>query len=115
MSVSQKKVPTFEKFITPRLLHGFESSNSIKAERSKNFCDFSHAPTITTNKDKSNFTKISWLQNDSKMAQNIDQFMNDFSHRTMEEMQILMSERYPLYINCHGIENLSFFVKIDVL
>ena len=42
------------------------------------------------------------------MAQNIDQFIHDFSHRMMKEVQLLMGERYPLYINCHGIENLSY-------
>ena len=41
------------------------------------------------------------------MAQNIDQCINDFSHKIMKEMQLLMGERYPLAINCLGIENLS--------
>ena len=41
------------------------------------------------------------------MAQNIDQCINDFSHKIMKEMQLLMGERYPLGINCLGIENLS--------
>ena len=40
------------------------------------------------------------------MAQNIDQSINDSSYRIMKEMQLVMGERYPLYINCHGIENL---------
>ena len=42
------------------------------------------------------------------MAQNIDQFINDLSHRIMKEMQLLMGERYPLGINFLGIENLSY-------
>ena len=42
------------------------------------------------------------------MAQNIDHLINDLLHRIMKEMQLLMGERYPLYINCHGIENLSY-------
>ena len=45
------------------------------------------------------------------MAQNIDQCINDFSHRIMKEMQLLMGERYPLYIYCHGFvrcESLRF-------
>ena len=41
------------------------------------------------------------------MAQNIDQCINDFSHKITEEMQFLMGERYPLGINFLGIENLS--------
>ena len=41
-----------------------------------------------------------------KMTNKIDQFINDFSHRIMKEMQLLMGERYPLGINCIGIENL---------
>ena len=45
------------------------------------------------------------------MAQNIDQCINDLSHRIMEEMQVLMGERYPLSINCHGIENLSYLFE----
>ena len=40
------------------------------------------------------------------MVQNNDQFINDFSHRIMKEMQLLMDERYPVGINCLGIENL---------
>ena len=42
------------------------------------------------------------------MAQNIDQFINDLSHRIMKEMQLLMGERYPLGINFLGTENLSY-------
>ena len=45
------------------------------------------------------------------MDQNIDQFINDFSHRIMKEIQLLMGERYPLYINGHGIENLSYLFE----
>ena len=45
------------------------------------------------------------------MAQNIDQFISDFSHRIMKEMQHFMGERYPLYINCHGIEKLSYLFE----
>ena len=41
------------------------------------------------------------------MAQNIDKFINDLSHRIMKEMQLLMGERYPLGINFLGIENIS--------
>ena len=29
----------------------------------------------------------------------------------MKEMQLLMGERSPLYINCHGIENLSYLFE----
>ena len=42
------------------------------------------------------------------MAQNIDQCINDLSHRIMKEMQLLMGERYSLGINFLGIENLSY-------
>ena len=45
------------------------------------------------------------------MAENIDQSINDFSHRIMKEMQLLMGERYPLGINCLGIENLSYLFE----
>ena len=45
------------------------------------------------------------------MAENIDQSLNDFSHRIMKEMQLLMDERYPLGINCLGIENLSYLFE----
>ena len=78
----------------------------VKAKRLKYFCDFSRCLTSTTNIGKFNSTKISWLQNDWKIASNIDQSINDSSHRILKEMQLLMDERYPLYINCHGIENL---------
>ena len=37
--------------------------------------------------------------------------MSDFSYRIMKEMQLLMGERYPLYINCHGIENLWYLFE----
>ena len=37
--------------------------------------------------------------------------MNDFSHRIMKEMQLLMGERYPLGINCLGIENLWYLFE----
>ena len=50
------------------------------------------------------------VDNDGKMAQNIDQGINDSSHRIMKEMQLLMGERYPLDINCHGIENLPYLL-----
>ena len=49
------------------------------------------------------------------MALNIDQCINDFSHRIMKEMQILMGERYPLGINCLGIENLSYLFENQCL
>ena len=45
------------------------------------------------------------------MAQNIDQFISDLSHRIMKEMQLLMGERYPRYINCHRIENRSYLFE----
>ena len=45
------------------------------------------------------------------MTQNIDQFINDLSHRIMKEMQLLMGERYPLGINFLGIENLSYLFE----
>ena len=45
------------------------------------------------------------------MAQNVDQFINEFLHRITKEMQLLMGERYPLYINGHGIENLSYLFE----
>ena len=41
------------------------------------------------------------------MAQNIDQCINDLSHRIMKEMQLLMGERYPIGIDFLGIENPS--------
>ena len=46
-----------------------------------------------------------------KWPKNIDQFINDFLHRIMKEMQLLMDERYPLYINCHGMGNLSYLLE----
>ena len=46
-----------------------------------------------------------------KNVLNIDQFINDFSHRIMKEMQFVMGERYSLYINCHGIENLPYLFE----
>ena len=49
------------------------------------------------------------------MAQNIDQSINDSSHKIMQEMQLLMDESYPLYINCHGIEIFGICLKVDVL
>ena len=45
------------------------------------------------------------------MAENIDQSINDFSHRIMKEMQLLTGERYPLGINCLGTENLSYLFE----
>ena len=45
------------------------------------------------------------------MTQNSDQCINDFSHRIMKEMQLLMGERYPLGINCLEIENLSYLLE----
>ena len=45
------------------------------------------------------------------MAQGIDQSINDFSHRIMKEVQLLMGERYPLGINCLGIDNLSYLFE----
>ena len=45
------------------------------------------------------------------MAKNIDQFINDLSHRIMKEMQLLMGERYPLGVNFLGIENLSYLFE----
>ena len=45
------------------------------------------------------------------MPENIDQSINDFSHRIMKEMQVLLGERYPLGINCLGIENLSYLFE----
>ena len=49
------------------------------------------------------------------MAQNIDQCIHEFLHSIMNEMQLLMGERYPLYINCHGIENLSYLFENQCL
>ena len=49
------------------------------------------------------------------MTQNIDQFINDFSHRLMKEMQLLMGKRYPLGINCPGKENLSYLFENQCL
>ena len=80
----------------------------VKSRKIKVFLWFCRCPTSTTNVGKFNFTKILWLQNDWKMAQNIDQCINDCSQRIMKEMQLLMGERYPLCINCHGIENRSY-------
>ena len=42
------------------------------------------------------------------MAQNIDQCINDLSHRIMKEMQLLMGERYPPGIDFLDIENPSY-------
>ena len=49
------------------------------------------------------------------MAKNIDQFINDLSHRIMKEMQLLMGERYPLGINFLGIENPSYLFENQCL
>ena len=49
------------------------------------------------------------------MAKNIDQFINDLLHRIMEEMQLLVGERYLLGINCLGIENLSYLFENQCL
>ena len=49
------------------------------------------------------------------MAKNIDQFINDLSHRIMKEMQLLIGERYPLGINFLGIENLSYLFENQCL
>ena len=49
------------------------------------------------------------------MTQNIDQCINDFSHRIMKEMQLLMGERFVLGINCLGIENLSYLFENQCL
>ena len=49
------------------------------------------------------------------MAQNIDQSINDSSHRKMKEMQLLMGERYPSHISCHGIENLPYLFENQCL
>ena len=77
----------------------------------KYFCDFSRCLKSTTNIGKFNFTKISWLIDYWKMAQNIDQCINDFSHKIIKEMQFLMGERYPLGVNFLGIEDLSHFFE----
>ena len=61
---------------------------------------------ITTHIGKFNFTKISWLIDYWKIAKNIDQCINDFSHKMIKEMQFLLGERYPLGINFLRIENL---------
>ena len=45
------------------------------------------------------------------MAKNIDQFINDLSHRIMKEMQLLMGERFTLGVNFLGIENLSYLFE----
>ena len=42
------------------------------------------------------------------MTQNINQCINDLSHRIMKEMQLLMGEGYPLGIDFLGIENPSY-------
>ena len=41
--------------------------------------------------------------------------MNDFTHRIMKEMQLLMGERYPLGINCLGITNLPHLFENQCL
>ena len=46
-----------------------------------------------------------------KWPRNIDQSINDSSHRIMKEMQLFMVERSALHINCHGIENLSYLFE----
>ena len=50
-----------------------------------------------------------------KIAENIDQCINDFLHRIMKEMQFLMGERYPLGIDCLGIVNLSYLFENQCL
>ena len=49
------------------------------------------------------------------MAKNIDQFINDLSHRIMKEMTLLMGERYPLGINFFDIQNLSYLFENQCL
>ena len=48
-----------------------------------------------------------------KWPKNIDQSRNDSQHRIMKEVQLRMSERYPLDINCHGIENLLYLFLFE--
>ena len=45
------------------------------------------------------------------MVYNIDQCINDFSHRIMKEMKLLVGERYPVGINCLGIENYPYLFE----
>ena len=49
------------------------------------------------------------------MAKNIDQFINDLSHRIMKEMQLLVGERYLLGIKSLEIENLSYLFENQCL
>ena len=49
------------------------------------------------------------------MAKNIDQSINDSSHRIMKEMQLLKGERYPPHINCYWIENLPYLFENQCL
>ena len=60
---------------------------------------------------KFNLKKISWLQNNCKMAENTDESINDSSHRMLKEMQLLMGGRYPPDINCDANENLPYLFE----
>ena len=42
---------------------------------------------------------------------NIDQIMNDPSHRSIKKMQLFVGERHPLHINRHWIENLCYLFE----
>ena len=44
-----------------------------------------------------------------------NQSINDYLHRTMKGMQLLMGERYPLHINCRGIEIFPYLFEIRCL
>ena len=45
------------------------------------------------------------------MAKNIDQSMNDSSHKIMKEMQLLTGKRYHPDVNCHGIDDLLYLFE----
>ena len=76
---------------------------------------FFHCLTRARSIGKFYFIKISWLQNDSKIAKNIDQIKKDSWHRSIQKMQSFMGERYPLDIFSHGTENFSICLKIGVV
>ena len=59
-----------------------------------------------------NFMIAKWL----KRAQNFGQIMKDSSsHKAVKVIKFLMDEGYPPHVYCHGIENLSFWLKIYVV
>ena len=45
----------------------------------------------------------------------MDKIIKDSSHRAIKKIHFLISERYPLYSYCHGIEISGILLRINVL